>query len=450
MSSQCLVNERIVEREVTDRTRGLMNQEEFKSRHRANGRCFVRRRALPFVRTLLLVLQKTLRSVQLHLNDFLGQLAGSEWVSSVTGAAWSQARAKLKHTAFIELNQRAILEVVYDRPDQFEVRRWRGFRVIAIDSSLVRVPDELGEIFGWVECRNQNGPTGRFAQARLSSAYDVLNRLGLETKLVPWKSGERALAAEHLARSEPQDLSLSDRGYASYEWFARHAKAQRHFVCRCETGTFGIVRQLFAANEAGRSVRAILRPPHGQETAMREAGLPEGIEVRFVTLRLPSGELEVLATSLLDEARYPTECFYELYGLRWGVETYYDVLKGRLALENFSGRTEEAVRQDVFAAVFLSNLETVIIRGAQKRLDQTSQHRQYPLQVNKAVSFHALKSHVISLLASTQPLPEVLQRLEELFLQKPTSVRQDRVPPRRKCSGWISYHYQRNRRKVVF
>jgi hypothetical protein len=31
---------------------------------------------------------------------------------------------------------------------------------------------------------------------------------------------------------------------------------------------------------------------------------------------------------------------------RWGVETFYGVLKGRLELEHFSGQSVEAVRQD--------------------------------------------------------------------------------------------------------
>ena len=35
---------------------------------------------------------------------------------------------------------------------------------------------------------------------------------------------------------------------------------------------------------------------------------------------LATGEFEVLATSLLDEALYPTAMSLELYGLRWGVE----------------------------------------------------------------------------------------------------------------------------------
>jgi IS4 transposase len=103
----------------------------------------------------------------------------------------------------------------------------------------------------------------------------------------------------------------------------------------------------------------------------------------------------VLATNLLDEQKYPTAEFAELYHCRWGIETFYGVLKGRLDLENFSGLSSQAVRQDVFATVFLSNLESLLIAPAQEQLQQKSQKAKYRQQVNHAVSFHTIKSHLI-------------------------------------------------------
>ncbi len=58
--------------------------------------------------------------------------------------------------------------------------------------------------------------------------------------------------------------------------------------------------------------------------------MPSELVVRFVSVRLPTGELEVLVTSLLDETVYPTEEFLEVYHWRWGHQTYYHLLKGRL------------------------------------------------------------------------------------------------------------------------
>ena len=68
----------------------------------------------------------------------------------------------------------------------------------------------------------------------------------------------------------------------------------------------------------------------------------------------------------------------------------------------------------------------------------------------RSVSFHAIKSHIIELLASQEPLPQVVEKLQQLFLANPTTVRPERTVPRKKPSAWRSYYYQRNVRKTVF
>src|SRR5271165_2942179 len=168
-------------------TRELIHEESFCRRHRRSDKHFTRRRKLPFVHVMVMLLQKTVRSIQLHLHDFFAALAVAG--QSATASSWCEARLKLKHTAFIELNQRAIVDVAYGGQKDFAVRLWKGHRLIGIDSSLIRLPNEvaLGEEFGWVECANQQGASGRYPQARLSALTDVLNRLVIDTRFVPWQ-----------------------------------------------------------------------------------------------------------------------------------------------------------------------------------------------------------------------------------------------------------------------
>jgi hypothetical protein len=342
--------------------------------------------------------------------------------------------------------------VVYRGQSDFAVRRWKGHRLLGIDSSLIRLPNQpaLGQEFGWVQCANQAGAAGKFPQARLSALTDLLNRIVIQTLLVPWEQGERGLALAHIPQLEPEDIGILDRGFAAYELWAQFSAQQRRFVCRCPASSFRIVNQLFKENQADRSVTVTLRPSAKKQAEVVRAGLPAAITVRFVTVRLPTGELEVLATNLLDEQRYPTTEFGELYQCRWGIETYYGLVKGRLDLENFTGLSAEAVRQDLHATIFLSNLESVLMQPAQAQLQQRSEPRQHRQQVNHAVSFHALKSQIIRLLLSAEPLAQVLPKLQRLFLANPVASRPGRKVPRKKPSAWRSYHYQRNTRKVVF
>jgi Transposase DDE domain. len=397
-----------------------------------------------------MLLQKTVRSIQTHIHTFFEALG--HFAPSLTASAWCQARLKLSHSAFIALNQEAVLKVVYRDMNHPHLCRWKDHRVVAIDSSLLRLPNEaaLGEEFGWVELGNQLGVLGRYPQARLSVLTDVLNRIAVQTKLVPWQEGERALARQHLPCLLPNDVALMDRGYAGYKHWAAWVKAQRFFVCRCQTQSFKVINELFAANQEGRSLTVKLVPNEHDLEEVQQEGLPEEITIRFVTLRLPTGELEVLATNLLDEQAYPTDCFAELYGRRWGIETYYGVLKGRLELENFTGRSVEAVRQDVHATIFLSNLESLLIAPVNQQLKQESRDLQYQRQVNHSVSFHTIKHRMIELLLSQEPHEEVVQQMQELFHDNPTVIRPNRKVARRRHSGHRSSYYQRCVKKTVY
>jgi len=440
-------------RAVIAAVRQLLTQPGFLVRHRDRPQSFTRQPTLTFPVILLLILQKTVKSLQAHLDEFLESMApGRDW-NSLTAGAFTRARAKVDHRAYVELNQGALLAQVYHGAHADQVYRWRGWRLLAIDSSLVRLPmtRALGWAFGLVETANDKGQTGvRYPQARISVLYDVGNRFGLEALMVRHKQSEVALAYQHLARVEPSDLVLTDRGFSGYTYFTAVRQRGAHFLGRCSQGSFAIVQQLFDRNEAGVSVTVTLKAPSDQRARLRRKGWPLELAVRFITVRLDTGELEVLATSLLDETAYPTEAFAELYHLRWGIETYYGQLKGRLDLENWSGETEEAVRQDFQAMVFLSNLESVVAPVAQRQLTAKTQHCQHPAQINRAVSLHSLKTQIIALLIGSQSLDETLNKLVRLFMGNPVKVRKNRRSARRPISMHRSYHFQRKVKKTVF
>ena len=184
--------------------------------------------------------------------------------------------------------------------------------------------------------------------------------------------GEVALASQQLEHLRPGDVEINDRGFTGYLYLALVLQRAAHFVGRCSTGSFLAAQELFRLNRAKQSRVVWLFAPPDQKAECQRLGLPLKIKVRLVSLRLPSGELEVLATSLLEEGLYPTEEFLTVYHWRWGHETFYLMLKGRLELENFSGRTVEAVRQDVQAVVLLANLESVLSEPAQAALDEAA------------------------------------------------------------------------------
>lgn len=425
----------------------------FISRHRMRPQDFTRERQLTFPIVMLFTLQKTVKSIQRHLHEFLDELAGGELFEAVTPGAWTHARAKLKHTAFIELNRSCVVPAIYASARRREIQRWCGHRLLGVDGSLVRLPNsaELCAQFTPVDVTNDRGQVGiRYAEARISVVYDLLNRVGLDGRLEPSSTGESVLALEQLVHAAPGDVVISDRGYSSYRYLASVRALGLHYVARCSCGSFAVVQELFRKNRAGRSITVKIFAPPNERAELQRQGLPLMLVVRFVSLRLPTGELEVLATSLLDERKYPTGDFLSLYHRRWNHETFYGVMKGRLDLENFSGQTPEAVRQDFHSTLLLCNLESVLTASTDAALQTQSTDHDHSKQVNRAVSFHALKDQLLPLLYSDLPAEAVIGKLQQWFAGSPVSVRESRKVPREKFSWPRSYHFQRRVRKIVF
>lgn len=437
---------------LIERLRLKLRDPLFLARHRMRPQDFTRERQLTFPLLMLFILQQTVKSLHRHLSEFLNELSSGEIFEPVTAGAVTHARAKLKDSAFIELNRDCVLPTVYnsERP----VQRWHGHRLVGVDSSLARLPDseELGHTFGWKEAANQHGSTGtRYPEARLSVIYDLLNRVGLDCRLEPSTLGEVDLAMQQLAHLQAGDVEINDRGFTGYVYLALILQRGAHFISRCSTGSFLCAQELFRLNRANQSRVVWLFAPPDQKAECRRLGLPLKVKVRFVSVRLPTGELEVLVTSLLDEAVYPTAEFLEVYHYRWGHETFHLMLKGRLELENFSGRTVEAVRQDVQAAVLLTNLESLLSEPAQAMLEERRAPESQPIKINRSNAYHGIKTKLLELLYSDSPAAVVLSKLMVFFQGSPVATRPDRkVERRRKQSFHRSYHFQRRVKKLVF
>jgi hypothetical protein len=301
-----------------------------------------------------------------------------------------------------------------------------------------------------MECSHEHTLPERFAQARMSVLYDLLNEVAVDASLAAWKVGEEDLAHGHLDWIEPGDLLITDRGYTSYLWLLDVSAKGGQFVSRCSGSSFGPAQNLLKQDRAGVSVFATLQGCKKVRAKCRKRGLPWELKVRFVTVRLKTGELEVLVTSLLDEAAYPNQELAALYWRRWGQETFYGRLKGRMDLENCSGLTLDAVEQDFAATVLLSNVESVVIGPATVELAQRTRHRDQPAKINRAVSIHALKTRLIELLSSSVPAEQILAELTQWFQQNPVAIRKNRKVPRSEYSAARSYHYQRYVKKTVF
>jgi hypothetical protein len=430
------------------RIREMIGSQEFKERHRTQAKYFSRKRVLTFEIVLMLIVQKSAKAIQLVLNEFLTKLA----MRIVSKSAYSQARQHLSYRALIELNQKGVVEVMYS-DNQYQ--RFGRYRLLGVDGSKVILPDSevIYEEFGRVKrTSGKKGVkgSGYYSYAQASVLYDVLNNIALDSLFEPGRSYEVDLAERHLEHSQNDDLLLFDRNYLSYRWLATLCKRKRHFVIRCQRNSFTEVKAMFNQEEITSQIVTLKVPP-SKRREIQERKLPEQLTLRLIRLVLDDGTVEVLITDLLDEQKYPTADFGYIYNLRWGVENFYGRLKTRLVLQNFSGNTVEAVKQDFFASVFVTALETLFTDEANAILQERSTHTKHNYQVNHAVSFNALKNQVFQLFYDPfSDLVSLCQHLTRLFLTDPTCIRPFRQVPRRSPNYYKRYVFHRHKRKVCF
>lgn len=422
-----------------------MTDPAFINQHKVSTVAFTRTRKLTFIVLFILILRKSVKSLQLVLNEFVLE---AQKDFSITAGAFTKARKKLKHTAYQELNEDII--GIYYR--DLSIKRFRGFRVLAFDGSKITLPGhrEVKAEFGSKPIGNHTGKAlGEYARATFQACYDVLNHMAINSVLGHGSAYEVELAEKMILSLKPDDLSLFDRGYASYPFMARLIKEKRHFIIRCPKISFSAVQKMFG-KDAPSSMTVNIGVPYKHQEKMQKMGLPSTIKIGLIKVRLSTGDVEVLATSLLDEAAWTHEDFKHLYSLRWGVETFFAKLKGKLSLENFTGKTVESIYQDFWSTVFISNLETLLVEESEASINADKPQENKRQRINKAVSFNAIKQMAFELFFNEPDKDKVMNKLTTLFMMNPIIIREARHVPRKKISDTKSLNYQKRMRKHVF
>ena len=397
-----------------------------------------------------MLLQKTLKSVQLHIHSLAHALDQRETTThtAVTAGAWTRARAKLKHSAFIELNETILVNDFYATA---QVERFKGRRLLAIDGSVIALPSNpaIFKEFGKEKVTNQKkGFEKSYAQAQCSVLYDLLNHISIKAELGPYRTSELSQAQSLCSAAlRAGDITIADRGYASAPFMSCVLASDGDFVVRIPRKSFKESQALFKAKKAGKSI--VCDVVVKDNSIGRTKG--EVIRVRFVSLDIPAtGEREVIATSLLDEEEFPTELFLWIYYKRWGIETYFNQLKNRLDLENFSGLTVKSIYQDFHAMLFISNYETVLTKPAQIALNEENRGTILTKNINHSVSYHLIKEYALDLFFGGQPEEIILAKLTKLFQMNPHSIRVRERTPQNNTPLIASAKFRKQIRKITF
>ncbi len=392
----------------------------FLERNRQSVKYFTRNRCLSFVVVVMFLLNFIKRALQDELDEFF-KLENGEMVAvrEVTKSAFSQARKKLKAEAFIELNT---VQVDYFY-EHFSIERWYGFRLLATDGSTVQLPEEADLIAHF-------GLWGHGPVARVSQLFDVLNEVTVEALIGPKSKGEREFAALHFYKIGSADLVLLDRGYPAFWLFSLILWHEANFCARLPIGVWDVVDQFVASGLQEQIVD--LHPCHKAIKECQARNLPpQPFKVRLLRIELDKGQVEVLITSLLDMIQYPHSVFKDLYHNRWPIEEDYKVIKPRLQVENWSGKSVLSIYQDFHAKLFTKNLTAILAQPAQIAVKQQSQSKKYTYQINFTQALSKMKDTVV-LLLQLSDISSILSRLWQAMTRTIEPIRPGRKYLRRK------------------
>jgi hypothetical protein len=402
----------------------MLESAEFIAAHRVQITDFTRRRTLTAPTLVACLATGFLKGLQSELDDFFGRLRDKAgFVRVVSKSAFSQARKKLKPSAFKALNT-LLLDRWYRA---VAVPRWHGFRLVAGDTTTLRVPNlpETVAEFGL----HGGGRGEAVPMAMAFGLYEVVSGMMLHAELHGAGSRDRDLLACSLEHVRPDDLLLLDRGFPAYWLLAWMLQHRRAFCIRVDAMDLKAFETFTYRSDKLEEIVTVDVPAAAARKAAAR-GYPlecTTFQVRLIRVPLPGGKQEILVTSLLDSDAYPAPEFGDLYHRRWRIEECFKLLKCRLAVEHFSGELPDCVRQDFLAKVWLGNLTATFAYLAHASLDTAKRAHFVP---NLTYAVAAIRAALPRLLLRVKGRIRMLKAILDLAASTLEWLRPDRHYPR--------------------
>lgn len=399
---------------------------------------FVRNRKLSFKYLVLFIIKLNKRTLSVELDDFFENECKCP-LQSCSVSAFSQQRKKLEPLFFQVWNEVLYRSFYHYAGDQ--VKRWRGYRVIAADGSVVSLigTKTLSTHFG-----GQSNQRGSFTGAKTLLHFDILNKLFTHAYFTPYRIGELTMAYAAIEQLPVDSLTIYDRNFCNYKMVALHSWQEQElkFVIRGNENQKMIV-DFIKSGVSSKVVKMEVTPSaiKGLKLSGFTISPATVLHVRLIRVELTGGTTEVLLTNLWEEEGYETALFKDLYNMRWGIETGINTLKNLLELESFSGLSVESVQQDFFATLFTHNLSAILINHAQqppitladddeKKLGRPKT-RNWATKTNVNKATGKIRQSLVRLFIDQHP-GQILEQLYAYFSRHQLPIRPGRTYPRQR------------------
>ena len=282
---------------------------------------------------------------------------------SLSKQAFSKARYQVSEDAFKDIfNLTTNIDKLVNTVNTYD-----DFRIFAVDGSTVSIPHNSNTEKTFGMYRNSYS---EYPMARLTALFDVTNDLIVDAKFTGTDIGEREhaidlLSSPALSNSKSKNLVIFDRGYPS-----------RALIHELEDKGFYYIIRFYIS-----FISCVNGCPKGDHIVM---DYHQNRSTKLRVIKETVDDTPYILLSNLFGTHQNKEYHYHLYQKRWEVETKYGELKTHMRVENFSGRNPRAIYQELYAALFISNLSALIKSAAESDFESSLSTSKHTYQLNRS------------------------------------------------------------------
>ena len=257
----------------------------------------------------------------------------------ISASSFSDARKKLDENIFKILNQRII--EAYSHTNEHQ-HLWFGHNLYAVDGCKINLPRPLSKYDYKKPSDNANYPQGL-----LSCIYQLKSKIPHDFDLVS-HGNERQCALAHLKNIAENDVIVYDRGYFSYAMLYHHLQSNIHPIFRLQRNSFCVIEEFWKSESIDKIVTLLPSKDLRREIIKKDPSIIiKPLNIRLVKYTVVDN-VYCIGTTLMDKQYTPND-FKDVYHERWGIEELYKVSKQMISVDDFHGKSERTVKQELFA-----------------------------------------------------------------------------------------------------
>lgn len=194
-------------------------------------------------------------------------------------------------------------------------------------------------------------------------------------------------------------MQVHERGYGHYNTVLKLIQYNKQFCIRFSNCS-KLISDFIDGNEDDL-ITEWAPSNKEKENAKKQELIPETIKVRLTKIKLKTGELEVLVSSLLDMQKYVCSDLKWLYQKRWVVEEGFKKLKPKMKVEYFGARKTAGIYQEYYAHIFFMNVISFLSIISNEKTAKKYKNRKYLYKANWQNAYRLVRVNLLNILSKT-------------------------------------------------